>query len=704
VLRDTTEFGEKQTLDLAENLVQTTLQGAKADAQYLAEISSLFNWLNTTSEATLEYLQADLLHFSSRKQIYDQIRVIDLGGKEQLRINKSENTFVVAPLVELQEKRNRYYVEAGLKLRPEQVYASPLDLNIENNEIELPIKPMIRFVAPIYGHAQPIQGQFNEVESHLGMVVLNYLGRYLLDSLRSLGKSSAGDIWLLNDSGDWLIGPTGYVEWGFMYPNKTIPNFAARYPDAWQHIVSKRSGHLRTSLGFISFKTIGWATDFQISYQWHLLTVVPDGQYGMPASALSRYALIAILLTFILAWICYLVALKERARQLSLKRIEIERSRYRDLLESAPDGIIIVYRNGVITLANAEAEHEFGYSSGELIGSSIERLVPKRQHSQHQIERNNFIENPITRPMGNGRVLFGVRKDNTEFPVEVSLSSTTIDGIQSVTAIVRDVTAREERESNIRNLNNTLHLRTHELEIMNSELESFSYSVSHDLRAPLRALDGFSLTILNDYSEKLDDRGRDRLARIRAAAQKMASLIDDLLKLSRISRTEMTLESVYLSAIAQQLFDEIEQHESSPQTKIVIQKEMLVVGDSALLKIALTNLIANAWKFSRKTLNPSIYFGQELQQGKSAFYIRDNGAGFDMDHASKLFGAFQRLHDNNEFSGTGIGLATVKRIIHLHHGEIWAQGEVGKGATFYFTINFLGEKFDDKENDTFSRR
>jgi PAS domain S-box len=223
-------------------------------------------------------------------------------------------------------------------------------------------------------------------------------------------------------------------------------------------------------------------------------------------------------------------------------------------------------------------------------------------------------------------------------------------------------------------------------EAANKELEAFSYSVSHDLRAPLRSIDGFSEALLEDYRDKLDATGKNYLERIRAGTQHMGSLIDDMLKLSQINRVEFKRESVDLSKMVQTILLTVRQNNPARNVKVSIQKDIIIDGDRHLLEIALTNLIDNAWKYTGKTKKARIEFGTLLKDGKPVMFIRDNGVGFDMSYVNKLFGAFQRLHTKDEFAGTGIGLATVKRIITRHGGGVWAEGEVGKGATFYFTL------------------
>lgn len=228
--------------------------------------------------------------------------------------------------------------------------------------------------------------------------------------------------------------------------------------------------------------------------------------------------------------------------------------------------------------------------------------------------------------------------------------------------------------------------RTAELERANHELEAFSYSVSHDLRTPLRAIDGFSQALLEDYNEQLDTTGRDYLARVRAGAQRMGLLIDDLLKLARVSRATMNTDAVNVSDIAQEVVNELRSQNPLRRVDIKIAPHLVTNGDANLLRIVLENLLNNAWKYTSKREHAFIEFGIREHQGNECFFVEDNGAGFDMAYADKLFGAFQRLHDAKDFAGTGVGLATVQRILHRHGGRIWADAAIDRGATFYFTL------------------
>ncbi len=228
--------------------------------------------------------------------------------------------------------------------------------------------------------------------------------------------------------------------------------------------------------------------------------------------------------------------------------------------------------------------------------------------------------------------------------------------------------------------------RTQELKIMNEELEAFSYSVSHDLRTPLRSITGFSNAILEDFSNQLDATGKDYLVRISNSSKRMNQIIDDLLEFSKLSQTELKKEVVDLSSLASIVIVEHQRINPNPQVEFVIEDGLFALSDPVLLRLVLENLISNALKYSSNKPTPKIEFGSQKKDDKMIFFVKDNGVGFDMKYKDKLFEVFQRLHSSTEFSGSGIGLATIKRIIQRHGGEVWAEGEVDKGATFYFTL------------------
>ena len=488
--------------------------------------------------------------------------------------------------------------------------------------------------------------------------------------------------------------------------------------------------------------------------------------------------------------------------------------KFRDLLENAPDAIVIVNQSGTIQLVNAQTEKLFGYERSELVGMAVETLVPQRLQHQHSSHRKEYAQSPRPRAMEAGLDLYARRKDGTEFPVEISLSplesaegtlissairdvterkrlaeqllqnemrfrllidavkdyaiisfdpeglvtswnsgATRLKGYsaeeimgqhisrlypkedidqgkleeelrqaaatgnvenegwrvrkdgsrfwaQVVTTalrdsggkligfvkIDRDITSKREAEKKIQELNLELTQQVNELGNVNRELESFSYSVSHDLRAPLRHVDGFARILKEEYSAGMTPEGLRYLERILEAATQMGQLIDDLLNLARIGRKELNRERVAIARVVKEAMADLpaEAKERSIEWRIEPLPEMNC--DAGLVKLIFTNLLSNAVKFTRTRESAVIEVGSRVSDGGPTIYVRDNGVGFDPQYADKLFGVFQRLHRQEDFEGTGVGLATVQRIIRRHGGEIRAESQLNSGATFFFTL------------------
>lgn len=366
------------------------------------------------------------------------------------------------------------------------------------------------------------------------------------------------------------------------------------------------------------------------------------------------------------------------------KRAEEELRKLFNAVEQSSCSIVITDREGNIEYVNPKFVRITGYAPEEVIGQNPRVLKSGEKPS----EEYKYLWDTITAG-GEWEGEFHNKKKNGELYWEYASISPIRNPAGAIThfvAIKEDITERKRTEEALRKQRDHLEFLTNRLAAANKELEAFCYSVSHDLRAPLRGIDGFSKALMEDYSDKLDAQGKNYLRRVCAASNYMGQLIDDLLNLSRITRSEMSCKKVDLSALAKKIMSELLETEPGRQADFVIAEKLIVNGDPRLLQIALKNLLSNAWKFTRKRPRARIELGVMQHEGKTVYFVRDNGAGFDMAFVNKLFGAFQRLHSATEFEGTGIGLATVQRIIHRHGGQIWAEGAVDQGATFYFTI------------------
>jgi PAS domain S-box-containing protein len=358
--------------------------------------------------------------------------------------------------------------------------------------------------------------------------------------------------------------------------------------------------------------------------------------------------------------------------------VAIDRT-FQAVAEIVTDAVISADSHGSIIYVNKGGERLFGWDAQQLTGRPVTVLLPERFHDSARRGLLRYITIEPAEAFGNVVELIACHKDGHEFPIEISLARWDDGPGRYFTAIIRDATERKRRDEELRAINA-------QLEVTNQELETFSYSVSHDLRAPIRAIDGFSAILEQDYADKLDSRGRDCLNRVRAAAQRMYTLIDALLMLSRVTREEMRRDVIDLSALARSVATELQRTHPNRKVDFVIAPGIIGVGDGSLVRVVLENLIGNSWKFTGHQAKARIEFGAIDNNGSTAYYVRDNGAGFDMAYVDKLFGAFQRLHSAEEFPGTGIGLPTVQRIVRRHGGMVWAEAEIDEGATFWFTL------------------
>lgn len=381
-------------------------------------------------------------------------------------------------------------------------------------------------------------------------------------------------------------------------------------------------------------------------------------------------------------------------RILAQQALKESEEKYRSLFEKSVSPMLLA-RGVQIIDGNAAALRMLGLDSiEELQQLTVLAISPETQPGGENTRE--LIDKMITRLKKQGGSAYTEwyhkRKNGETFPVAISLTVIGIDEGEPVTHVIwQDISDRKQAEDELakyrQHLEELVGERTNELTAVNKELEAFSFSVSHDLRAPLRSIDGFSQALLEDYAAKLNNDGKDYLQRIRAAAQKMGELIDALLELSRVTRRELKKQTVDLTTLAQDVLTELQQSEPQRTVECVVQTDMHARGDKHLLHIVLTNLLDNAWKYTGKQSQARIEFNCKSVDGETVYFVRDNGVGFDMAYADKLFGAFQRMHRSDEFPGTGVGLATVSRIINKHGGRIWAESEPNQGATFFFTLD-----------------
>ena len=364
--------------------------------------------------------------------------------------------------------------------------------------------------------------------------------------------------------------------------------------------------------------------------------------------------------------------------------------RFSSAFEHAPIGMALIAPDGCWLKVNRALCHLLGYTSQELSAKRFQDITdPDDLEKDLEYVRQMLASEIDTYQMEKryfhkaGHIVWALKSASL---VRDELGQDLYFILQ-----IQDITERKRVECEIRDLNWQMERQNTELIAVNRELESFSYSVSHDLRAPLRAIDGFSLALLEDCDHKLEPEEKEHLRRVRGATANMGRLIDDMLNLARTARYELVRGRVELSALAREVVSAIQETEPGRRVTFVIAPDAIVEGDRTLLRLVLENLLGNAWKFSSKKPDARVEFGVHSESGRTVYFVRDNGAGFDMRYADKLFGVFQRLHDGSEFPGSGVGLATVQRIVSRHGGRIWAESAVGEGATFYFVLEAADE-------------
>jgi len=384
----------------------------------------------------------------------------------------------------------------------------------------------------------------------------------------------------------------------------------------------------------------------------------------------------------------------------SEQKLRIEKERAQTTLDSIADGVITVDHDGIVSHINEVAQQLTGWQPGESIGQPISRicvLLGHRQKNVSQMYLNTVFNDK--RPIYLEKHLAFQCKNGRKFSVEGSMSPiVSKDGVAGAVFVFRDVTQRIAAEQELNaykeNLESLVAQRTYDLTEANKNLEAFSYSISHDLRAPLRGINGFSHALIEEYADTIDNKGQEYLQRIRSGTERIGNLMDDLLELSRVSSSDIVKETVDISKMAREVTGLLDQRDPQRKVDWRVASGMQCEADESLLWVLLENIFENAWKYTANNPQARVEFGSMQDGDEAIYYLKDNGVGFDMSYYNKLFGTFERLHHEAQYEGTGIGLATVKKIVQRHGGKVWAEGEVNLGATFYFTLGGVDSEVD----------
>jgi PAS domain S-box-containing protein len=791
---------ENRRMDRFAGLFKADIGGAVSDLRLLATGDGLQTYLISGSPVDFARAERRAVFFSKDNPDYDQLRFIDETGQEIIRVDANG---VVVPRDQLQNKADRDYFQKTHILAANQIYISPVDLNVEHGKVEQPPKPMLRLAMPV----------FDEKGQRRGIYVINVLAQNSINRLINFLPKYSQRFRMLNGRGYWLGGVPADQEWGFMLPGRSDLTLAKSDPGLWAQIEQNPSGQVPYKGGYFTWARAvpresapGKPVDLVAEEDFLIVAsqISPEEWASLFASLRQTFVVIALLLltlATVITWffqarrhaqmerdkfftitrdmlvvagfdgyfkrvnpawetalgftaaelmekpfldfvhpddrertISETVTLGEGGEVVSFEnryrckdgsykwllwsarsmvqeqliygsardlteRKEIEESLRqseewnRSIIASAHDAFVSIDSNGRIKDWNRQAETIFGWARAEAIGRYLhETIIPPQYRDAHIRGMQHF------KATGEGPVLSktlelpALHRTGREFPVEFVIWPLKMGSETSFHAFIRDITGRKEAAVRIEKLNSELKQRAELLEVANKELESFSYSVSHDLRAPLRHIHGFVELLQKAPGLQGDDQSARHMGVIARAAKEMGRLIDDLLAFSRTGRAEMHPVTVDMKEMVEQVIQDgsIEMKDR----KIVwnIQPLPKVQGDPGLLRLVWMNLLENAVKYTKTRAEAAIEVGHMVRNSaegappEQVFYVRDNGVGFDMQYASKLFGVFQRLHRAEDFEGTGIGLANVQRIVHRHGGRVWAEALVGSGATFFFSL------------------
>jgi PAS domain S-box-containing protein len=634
------------------------------DVLALASGDSLQQYLASGSPADLDRAAVRARFFASG---YNHVRFIDNDGLEVLRVDRDGQRL---PPEKLQNDGDSAYFKRAASLAPGQVYLSALDLSTEDGRVEEPFKPTMRFACPV----------FDVTGRRRGVYIVNFTAAGLIGRLQGMDTPVSKRARLLNAGGYWLKAADQRDEWGFMFPERRGVTMARTDPALWARVSSAPEGQVANRGGLFTWRRL---VPRDLVSGTGIAGAVTEDPYLVVASEIDAaswansfrvlrfaYVTVCIAVVFLIALGSWFVCARRQAR--------LEQDRFFTL---SIDLLCISSADGYFKRVSSAVTGILGWSVKEFLSRPYIDFVHPDDHEATIAEvRKQVIEGKKVLQFENR-----FRASDGSWHVLSWRSIPFPGGLMYATA--RDVTELKQNEEHVRQLNIDLSSRASQLEVANHELEAFCYSVSHDLRAPLRHIAGFAGLLDKDAGDSLTERGRGHLAKIAGAAKKMGVLIDDLLLFSRMGRYEMHVALIDPNGVLQEVIGSLRPETEGRNIRWIIGKLPPVSCDASMLRQVFVNLVSNAVKYTGKRGTAEIEIGcKDAAEAEVIVFVRDNGVGFDMKYAHKLFGVFQRLHGPDEFEGTGIGLANVRRIIARHGGRTWAEGELGVGATVYFSL------------------
>ena len=668
------------------------------------------NIYQSTGALDLNPIQEAFISLISRNPSYDKARWIDEHGRERVRVNNRNGQPVLVTENQLQDKHDRYFFIDTMQLDPGVIYVSPLDLNIDNGQIETPYKPTIRVATPVFdtgGNAR-------------GILIINIAARSMLNAFVSSAGPAANRLMLLNADGYWLKSPDKADEWGFMFQRNVT--MGARNPALWQQISHKEAGQIRMADGLWTWSSVSpipeGNTRLSHHINWKVATHLPESNLtALETQVWPAKIIAALILLFLFGFgISRLIRAKaaraQAERDAALARGEAEvahrlqeaQASFRMLFEANTSGLLVVSSTGQIVMANPAFENMFGYPLSEVLDQPIEMLLPEEIRTRHTEQRDAYLQQPTSRMMGAGRELFGTRKDGTTFPIEIGLSPYQDNKQHFVLATIIDISERKRIQNEILKLNEALEERveerTKELQAARQEAErlsnvkgNFLANMSHEIRTPMNAILG--LAYLLEKAE-LNPNEQDLVKKIRIAGRSLLGIINDILDFSKIESGRLEIEQAPFKL--NDVLDNVATLMSAVEYKHDIELIMgtapegmeFLRGDALRLEQILVNLTTNALKFTEHgsvTINVKTLPDKDGQKFLR-FSVSDTGKGIAPEKQAEIFNAFSQEDSSTSrrFGGTGLGLSICRCLVEMMGGEIGVDSELEKGSEFWFSL------------------
>ncbi|MGD7037195.1 response regulator [Methylotuvimicrobium buryatense] len=655
-------------------------------------------------------MQEAFFSLMTRNPIYDKVRWIDEQGIEQVRVNNRRGRPIVVPHDELQAKEDRYFFSDTMLLNQGEIYISPLDLNMDDGRIEIPYKPTIRVSSPV----------FDVAGKPRGILIINIMAKSMLDAFVQSAGPAIDRLMLVNDEGYWLKSPNAQDEWAFMFQQEAT--LATRNPRVWEAITRQKKGQIRLDDGLWTWSSVLLTPiqDARLSHNihWKVISHLPMEKLSTVENNVwsAKVASASVILLLFAIGIGRLIqaksarALAEKEAALargeaeSATRLQEAQACFRMLFEANASGLLVVDAEGKIVMANPAFENLFGYQVSEVINRPVEILLPEKFRSRHARQRKDYLQNPTTRAMGEGRDLYGTRKDGSIFPIEIGLSPYRSDNQLFVVATIVDISERKRIQDALLRMNETLERnvveRTAELQAAKQEAErlasvkgNFLANMSHEIRTPMNAILGLA------YLLEKAELGTDELnlvKKIRIAGRSLLGIINDILDFSKIESGRLEIEHApfRLSDVLDNLATLMSSIEYSNKVELIMgpapEGIEFLRGDALRLEQILVNLTSNALKFTQQGSVTISVIKLPPKDGRDylRFSVRDTGMGIPIEKQAEIFNAFSQedTSTTRRFGGTGLGLSICRYLVQMMGGELGVNSELGIGSEFWLML------------------